>query len=187
MQVTLARRLRRGSVGGLDLLRQPPHAVLKRHLRRLVVMVPVMTGFIRVVVGSGGSADLLLEARQGYPVDAEIAVHSDVARIGLAVALQDEIRHPRVRSEVAGMAHLDTGVLRGKPLALVPYAFLEHAGEQEVGEDYDAPGAKLFAPLEDFCHARGGEAHEGGLDKGVRTALVEEAGYLGEVRVRVRI
>ena len=77
---------------------------------RLVVMVAV-AGLVGVVVGRGGGADLLLEAGQGDAVDANVAVHADVALEGLRGSAPDQkVSHPRVGPEVSGVAHLDIGV-----------------------------------------------------------------------------
>src|SRR3712207_1139179 len=67
------------------------------------------------------------------------------------------------------------------------YAFLQDTGEQEVREDHHAPGAEPLASLQGFRHARRSQAHKGGLNEGIRTALVEESGYLREVRVSVGV
>ena len=120
-------------------------------------------------------------------MDADVAVHADVALEGLAVALHDQGRHPRVGPEVARVAHLHFGVVFGEIPALFPDALFEDAGEEEVGEDGDAPGAEPPATLQRLGHARGSEAHEGRLDERVRPALEEEPGHLREVAVRVRV
>src|SRR5918998_3158211 len=147
----------------------------------------VVSRLVRVVVRGRGGAYLLLEAGQRDAVDADVAVHPDVALEGLAVTLQHQVRHPRVGPEVAGVAHLDPGVLCRETPALLADALFEDAGEEEVGEDGDAPEAEPPAPVQRLRDARGGEAHEGGLDERVGAALEEEAGHLREVAVRVRV
>src|SRR5215212_4770935 len=134
----------------------PPASLSRRRVRpawlahslgppapRLVVAVVVgMTGLVGVVVGGRGGANLLLEAGESDAVDADVAVHADVALKRLAVALEYEIRDPRVGTEVASVADLEAGVLSGEPLGLFPDAPLQDAGEEEVGEDGDAPDAE---------------------------------------------
>ena len=152
-----------------------------------VVVAVVVAGLVGVVVGGGGGADLLLEAREGDAVDADVAVHPDVAAIGLAVALEDEVGDACVRPEVARVADLHAGILLRELLALLPDALLEDAGEQEVGEDGDLLRPKLPQAFEALADLRGGHAYEGGLDHAIRASLVEEARGLEQVRVRVRV
>jgi len=63
----------------------------------------VVVGIARlagVVVGGYGGADLLLEARKGDPVDADVAVHPDVTLYSFLVPLQNKIRHTLMWAEV---------------------------------------------------------------------------------------
>src|SRR5215204_4458500 len=142
----------------------PPASLTRRRVRparlahllgppapRLVVVtaavVVEMTGFVGVVVRSRGGADLLLESGESDAVDADVAVHADVALERLAVPLEYEIRNPRVGTEVARVASLEAGMLCGEPLGLLPDAHLQDTGEEEVGEDGDAPDAEPPATL----------------------------------------
>ena len=93
----------------------------------VTVAVRVEPRLVRVVVGRGRGADLLLEARQGNAVDTHVAVHADVSFHGLCITLDHEISYPLVRPEVSCVAHLDAGVRLSECLALLADALLEDA------------------------------------------------------------
>src|SRR5215210_9328378 len=118
----------------------------------------VMARFVGVIMGCSGGADLLFEAGEGDPVDADVAVHPDVPAYGLVVTLHKQVHDLFVRPEVAGVGDGDPGICGGKLLASMPDSFLENAGEEEVGEDGDAPGAQLLQALQPLGDVRGGHA-----------------------------
>src|SRR5215207_10531968 len=146
-----------------------------------------MSRLVRVVVWRCGGTDLLLEARQGDAVDAHVAVHADVSFLSLCVTFDQKVSNPPIRPEVPGVAHLDAWVQRGERLALLADSLLEDACKQKIGENDDALRAEPAAALKAVSYVRRGHANVRTLDDRVRAALVEEAGYLGEVRVGVRV
>ena len=77
-RVPLSRRVRCGFVWRPDFPGELPHLVFEGH-RSVVMVAVVVARLVGVVVGRGGGADLLLEAGEGDPVDADVAVHPDVA------------------------------------------------------------------------------------------------------------
>ena len=106
-----------------------------------VVVTVIVVRFVGMVVGCCGSTDLLLEAGEGDPVDADVAVHPDITINRLPVALHDEVRDPTVRTEVAPIGDGDPGISLGELLTLPPNALLQNARKEEVGKT-----AILFAP-----------------------------------------
>src|SRR5947209_8249942 len=93
-----------------------------------------------VVVSNGNHllpvAVAVFVARQGMPVDAEVAVHASLAGPGLVVAVDDEPGDARIGAQVGTRAGVDVGVgcrpvcnLRRDPVD-------ENPGEQEVGRDH---------------------------------------------------
>src|SRR5215218_2540897 len=178
-------------------LAQRPHQPEESRLRALLldhrgprlvmVAVHVVPRLVRMVVGRGRRADLILEAGQGNAVDANVAVHADVAIHSFCVTLDHKVSYPLVRSEVPCVAQLDAGVRRCEHLALFADALLEYAGKEEVGEDDDALRTEPEAAIQAVRNVWRCHADVGTLDDGARAALVEEAGYLMEVRVGVRV
>ena len=122
----------------------------------MVVAVRMVARFVRMVVGRRGGANLLLETRQRDAVDTHVAIHADVPRHGLVITLDHKVSDALVRSEVSGVADLDVGVCGGELFTLVADAFFENAGEEEVGEDYDALRAKLATALQPPAATLGG-------------------------------
>ena len=59
-----------------------------------------MPRLVGVVVGRCGGADLVFEAGEGDPVDADVAVHPDVTLYSFLVPLQNKIRHTLMWAEV---------------------------------------------------------------------------------------
>jgi hypothetical protein len=141
-------------------------------------------------VGRGerqGRPQLLLEPREPDAVDAEVAVHPDVTGDGLAMALDDERRQPRVGAQV--VAHHDDDVRVGLRPAPGPFddPVHEHAGEEEQRHHGDAGGPEPAALVERLLDVRVAHRREGGLDRPQTSAVLQQAGQLHHVGAGIRV
>src|SRR5215217_7972008 len=153
----------------------------------MVVVQMVVPRLVGMVVGCCRGADLLLKTGQGDAVDAHVAVHADVSFHSLCITLDHKVSYSLVRPEVPCVAHLDAGIRHPECFALPADTLLENAGKEEVGEDDYAFRAEPAAALQPVRNVGRGHADVGALDDRVRASLVEQAGYLGEVRVGIGV
>ena len=100
-----------------------------------------------VVVAHLGRAEIALVADDLLAVLAELAVHAVVALGNLGDPREEGVHHQRMVVEIGGLAEGDLGVGAGGLVHRVVDAPHQHAGEEEVGEDHDAPEAEARDPL----------------------------------------
>ena len=127
-----------------------------------VVMMMAMTVRVRVVVllavGADpfdvmvmallGQPDLGLESQDLRPVFAEGAVHLVLAVHDLLDPVGEGVQHQGMILEIGGFQELDLRMALGELVGDAVDALHQHAGEQEIGKDDDAPVAQLHRMLE---------------------------------------
>ena len=114
-------------------------------------------------------ADLGLEAEDLLPVLAELAVHQVLAGQDLLDPLGEGVEHAGMVVEVGRLEELDLRMARRHAVGGVVDPLHQDPGEEEVGEDHDAPVAKLGGVLQARLHQREGDARVGGLTPASRS------------------
>src|SRR5713101_6299825 len=146
-----------------------------------------VTVVVRMRVRSLGRANPVLEARQRRPVRADVAIHPDVPRQRLVIALSDQAGQFIGVAEYVRAAHVDARMRGAVRTGLVSYPVRQDAGEQEVPGHDDLPGPEQPAALQPGGHIGAGQRHECGLSERVVPALPEQPGCLAHLGVRVRV
>ena len=140
-----------------------------------------------VVMALLGEPLLRLEAEDPLPVLAQLAVHQVRAAQGLLDPLREGVEHGRVIVEVRGLDELQVRMPRRGPVGMLVDPLDEHAGEEEVREDDDAPVAEARGVREGRIDEGKGDPGVGGLPPAEPEPFPQEAHHLGDVAVGVRV
>ena len=108
------------------------------------------------------------------------------SRISLRAVLEGLEDHGVV-VEIAGLDELDGRVAPGGLVGVAVDALDQHPGEQEVGEDDDAPEAEAGDPVEGALGEREGDARIADLGPGKAHALPQHSRDLGHIGVGVGV